>query len=437
MAWKKILVSGSQAELNTLVVDNSITANSFAGDGASITGVLHNSNEIASDISGSFTALSASIATRFDGLTSDYTELTNIPNGIISSSTQLLNQEVDLGSASISASYFVGDGSQLSNITVSQAATIASSFTNQTSVNVTHNFDSKNINVVVYDSNDSQIIPASVTLTSVNAVNVTFSSTTSGRIVVAKGGHIVSGSIPVDNVIGFNDAVVSTLPSGTVSGSVTSPSQGTLRVNGNDIDLGLQVGDTVTFGAVNSDGNITVAQGGQIRLYNTAKNSWASISFNESANAIEIQRAISPTLNNYSDLGTSDKKFRSLYVGDANISGNATITGDLIVLGNTTNVQTSNLLVEDKFILLNSGSANPDDGGFVIDEGSGAGHAFIYNSSAGRFGYTGSLASNATGATPDAFASVVVDIDAGHADIAEYQKNGNIKTDNGSIYIYS
>jgi hypothetical protein len=116
---------------------------------------------------------------------------------------------------------------------------------------------------------------------------------------------------------------------------------------------------------------------------------------------------------------------------------NLILTGDLTVQGTTTSIQTANLLVQDKFILLNSGSANPDEGGIVIDEGNGAGHAFVYDSNATRFAFTGSLSSDATSVTPDAFAAAVVDIDAGHVDKPEYQKNGNIKTDNGTIYIFA
>jgi hypothetical protein len=116
---------------------------------------------------------------------------------------------------------------------------------------------------------------------------------------------------------------------------------------------------------------------------------------------------------------------------------NLILTGDLTVQGTTTSIQTANLLVQDKFILLNSGSANPDEGGIVIDEGNGAGHAFVYDSNSTRFAFTGSLSSDATSVTPDAFAAAVVDIDAGHVDKPEYQKNGNIKTDNGTIYIFA
>lgn len=123
---------------------------------------------------------------------------------------------------------------------------------------------------------------------------------------------------------------------------------------------------------------------------------------------------------------------------DVDISNDLTVGGNLYVQGTTTEVNTANLLVEDKFILLNSGSANPDEGGIVIDEGAGLGHAFVYDSQGGRFGYTGSLDSSATDATPDAFSAAVVDEAAGHTDKAEYQKNGNIRiTSAGEVYIYA
>lgn len=387
MAWKKIIVSGSQAELNTLTVDNTLTANAFSGDGASITGVVHNSGEIASDISGSFTALSSSIATRFDGLTSDYTELTNIPNGIVSSSNQVVssleNQEVDLGTAAITASFFVGDGSKLQNLTVDQSSTVIDTFTSVTTRTVTHNFGSKNVLATVYNSNDELILPASVITTDDNNITITFDSATSGRIIVGKGGHIVSGSIPFSNLL----------------------NRPTLVSSSAQVDIDLVDGFTAHSSSV------------------------ASRFDNLTSDYTELTNIPNGIVSSSAQIGLSS--------ADSPQFTDLILTGDLTVQGTTTSVQSTNLLVEDKFILLNSGSANPDVGGIVIDEGSGAGHAFIYNNTAGRFGYTGSLASDATTATPDAFGAAVVDIDAGHIDISEYQKNGNIKVDSGTIYIYA
>ena len=61
------------------------------------------------------------------------------------------------------------------------------------------------------------------------------------------------------------------LPSGTISGSITSPSQGTISVNGNNIDLGLQAGDSPTFNDVTISGNLTV-EGSRTELQVTQLN---------------------------------------------------------------------------------------------------------------------------------------------------------------------
>ena len=118
---------------------------------------------------------------------------------------------------------------------------------------------------------------------------------------------------------------------------------------------------------------------------------------------------------------------------DVTIAGNLTVNGDLSYLNVT------NLYVEDKFILLNSGSVGASDGGLVISQGTNAGKAYLYDSAQNRWGFTGSLAGDATSAAPDAFAASVIDLNVAEStDKAEYQKNGNIKIDtNGDIYIFS
>ena len=106
----------------------------------------------------------------------------------------------DISATSISGSFsgsFIGDGSGLTNLPnadVSQVATVTSSFDTQSSISVSHNFNSKNVIVSVYGTDDSQIIPQSVTLTDNNTTTIGLSSAQSGYVVVAKGGHIVSGS---------------------------------------------------------------------------------------------------------------------------------------------------------------------------------------------------------------------------------------------------
>lgn len=124
-----------------------------------------------------------------------------------------------------------------------------------------------------------------------------------------------------------------------------------------------------------------------------------------------------------------------------NVTGDAVVSGDLTVNGTTTTINTANLLVEDKFILLNSGSSNPDEGGLIIDEGGGTGHALIYEADAGvqRWGFNQSVSSTVSTANTTAYAAAVLDLtNANHTDIAEYQKTGNIKVDSsGDIFIYA
>lgn len=434
MAWKKIIVSGSQAELSNIVVDNSVTASAYSGDGSALTfagtNIVSGSEQVVANLvnqdvnlgTGNISASNLQLSgdANIDGNITLGGTITlgdaNTDNIIISgelSSSIIPDADgtYDLGSttkrwANVYGDTLYGDGSNISNITVDQAATVSSTFVNQTTVAVNHNFGSKNVNVAVYDDNDTLILPASVTLTNNNTVTVVFDSSTSGHVVVAKGGHIVSGSILADNIDGFDAKVktkldvenvisssaqiISALPTGTVSGSAQITALGFISES------------------FSTDGTGIVSS---------------------SAFTSPTQGTVRATINGVqTDIDTG------LQTGDSPEFTNLTITGDLTVQGTTTSIETANLLVEDKFILVSSGSAN-GDGGLVVD---GEGVSFGYDSSEGRWSFDSAGATaNQTTISTDAFAVGVVDIDAGHTDIAAYQKNGNIKTDSGDIYIYS
>tara|TARA_R110001632_G_scaffold169833_2_gene288894 strand:+ start:291 stop:2195 length:1905 start_codon:yes stop_codon:yes gene_type:complete len=71
-----------------------------------------------------------------------------------------------------------------------------------------------------------------------------------------------------------------------------------------------------------------------------------------------------------------------------NGSGDVTIAGTLTVLGNTTTLTTQDLIVEDRFIYLGSGSAASDDIGIVFSSASAAdnaGRMIYYDASENRF----------------------------------------------------
>ena len=116
------------------------------------------------------------------------------------------------------------------------------------------------------------------------------------------------------------------------------------------------------------------------------------------------------------------------------IGDNLTIAGNLTVQGDTVQQQVANLNVEDRFILLNSGSAS-GDGGIVVqtESADGDGVAFAYDDSESRWSFQQGtkLNASASAVAPDAYASAVVT-----SDDSNYQKNGNIRVQSGEIYIY-
>ena len=77
-------------------------------------------------------------------------------------------------------------------------------------------------------------------------------------------------------------------------------------------------------------------------------------------------------------------------IGDnITVNGNATITGDLDVNGTLTTIDTTNLRVADRFVQVASGSTSGDGGLVVTTAANGSGSAFFFDDSATRWGLTG------------------------------------------------
>ena len=295
--WKKIIVSGSSisqlANDANLIYSNSADvaltgsySGSFTGDGSGLTGVvaagtISSSAQIADDISGSLganatlirsldaatisgssTALSASLATDIKALEDFSSSLDAgfVTEAELVAATASLSASLATDIAALDAfsssldstiiSYtgsFSGDGSALTNITVDQNATVTASFSSATTASITHNFDSDNILVSAYDADGYQFIPGQVFLKTNDIVELHFEAATTGKAVVARGGHIVSGSIPFDNII-----AKPTLLSGSaqiaanISGSSTSLSS---SLAGRITTAEAELGNTLISGA--------------------------------------------------------------------------------------------------------------------------------------------------------------------------------------------
>jgi hypothetical protein len=123
------------------------------------------------------------------------------------------------------------------------------------------------------------------------------------------------------------------------------------------------------------------------------------------------------------------------------ITGNEVISGNLTVLGTASFQNTTNLEVADRFILLASGSNTAGDGGILVQQGTqNVGELFGFDSGATRWAFTSSFSGNSSAFTPDAFVAAAI-IGAGTTPTsapARYQVGGNIfiGTDE-AIWIYS
>ncbi len=130
--------------------------------------------------------------------------------------------------------------------------------------------------------------------------------------------------------------------------------------------------------------------------------------------------------------------------GGASVGGDLTVSGDLFVNGTTTNINTTNLDVEDAFILLNSGSATTGDSGIIFGGTEGAAQSgsllfwdASYNSNDGRLAIKERVASSATGnQTPDYHIAGVYEGSEANAATAQADHPGNIRIEGDEIFIY-
>ena len=124
-------------------------------------------------------------------------------------------------SGSIFSGSFVGDGSGLTGIQVDEVATVSDTFTNVTTYTVNHNFDSKDVIVSVYEGDDV-IYPDSITTTDLDNVTITFASQRTGRVVVGKAGHIVSGATEFADITNAPTLISSSVQAAAIGFAVTA-----------------------------------------------------------------------------------------------------------------------------------------------------------------------------------------------------------------------
>ena len=126
------------------------------------------------------------------------------------------------------------------------------------------------------------------------------------------------------------------------------------------------------------------------------------------------------------------------------VTGNEVITGNLTVQGTASFQQTTNLEVADRFVLFASGSNTTGDGGIVVQQGTqNVGELYGYDSGTTRWAFTSSFSANQSSFTPAAFITTTEFAAANPSSDPIYGGSSNgfgnihVNSSTGDIFIYS
>ena len=449
--WKKVIVSGSNAELNQLIITSSIAQQVITTNPATTT------------LTGSF---NGAFVRNGSGLTNVNATSLNVDtiSQIGQASDQLFVSQSD-GIKRITYQNFLTDlvDANDSNLEVDGNTDGIKLKANISVTQVTASV----ISASTYIGLPSFQTPASLTQ---GAGIDTFSFNGSTATTV----RIKTGSAFADNVIlkwdtGGNQFESSSLTdvNGVISGGssiqltgsnsiLTGSFTGSFKGDGSGLT---GVGVTVTDNAI---GNILFATGTNSVLSGSAK-----LSYDQGNEVLSVTKEIkfsasaagsTAVLSGFGNIATASI-FTVANVANVVQIGNTTsttfigndliINGDLIANGSSSFINTQNLLVSDRFITLASSSTSNTDGGIIIQNsinpaGTGSGYAFYLETAtnAPRWSVTSSLNLNATSGTPDEYmvtAKIASGNPSGNPTWGGTDGAGNIyvNTADQSIWIYS
>jgi hypothetical protein len=254
---------------------------------------------------------------------------------------------------------------------------------------------------------------------------------------------VISGSIFSGSFVGDGSQLTGVASTLTVSGETG----GTTTVNLSSQTFSIAAGEGIDT-AITAQ---TVTISGEDATYtNKGIASFNQNQFSVSSGAVSLANSGSGAVlvingtSNEVDVSRTNGTVTVGLPNDVTITNNLFVGGDLAVNGNLTYINTTDLLIEDKYILLGSGSTFPNDAGIIFGGSSNTvnnGSALIwdasYNTNDGRLGVVNDLAWNATAnQTPDYYIGGVFIGTEANAAVAEADHQGNIRIDGTDIYIY-
>ena len=396
--WKKLLVSGSAVSqlnndagyLTSVTAQTAFVTASFNG-----THLIANSSEgqlnFASS-SGQGLNISANAGT--DTLTFG---LSAIPNtSLANDGITIAGQDISLG-GSITADTIAG---QISNDTITNAQ-LANEFVSFGGISL--NLGQTDA-TPAFDLSDATAYPGDSSL-------VTLGTVTSGDVSAILPSGTVSGSAQIQDASATQKGIVEL----ATTAETTTGTDATRAVTPDGLKDGYQGSTNVTT------------------LGTIGTGVWNGTAINQTY------------LVGQSGTNTGDQDLSGLLLNTTDtLTGDLTVTGNLTIQGSQVSANVTNLDIEDRYILLNSGSSTIGDSGIVFGAAngvaqSGAGLVWdaSYNSNDGRLSIVNTLASSATGnVTPSYHLAGVFEGTAVNAATAQADHVGNIRVESDEIYIY-
>ena len=383
-------IDGVQTNLDTASGSLATRLATIEGDNATDTELNASSSALTTAYTAADTTLSASLAT---SIAANAANLSNLTSGELNSGSFNVSLHPDSGSIAFTEGLEIGD---------------------------------------VYDQGNGTTdirVPAGASWLELNYADSDFIylDGTNAGIQIDNGGGAIEWTYYGDS--GLLDAPGEIrIPAANVfSGSVSGPTVTATTINGTTIN-----GTTIN-GTINADNGVVSSSAQTIaNLPSGTVSSSAQTVANLGGTSI-----VSSSAQTVANLNNQDVDFGSgdITATEGTFTGDVRIEGALTTTGTVTNINTTDLNVEDKFILLNSGSS-AGNGGLIVQNSAtvGQGTSLFFDDTADRWGldFAGADATADT-ATADAYVAAVVETDD-----ANYQKNGNIRIDTGTgeAFIY-
>jgi hypothetical protein len=483
--WKKVIVSGSTANLANVQVDGltsgqvvigggtagNLTTTAINGTGTIVAttaaGLVHSGS-----FSGSFQGDGSNLSGVFATAIFPTTERTDITSGnkffisqstgqefitygnlltdlagtnLVTESNDSLTLAQQISVTGVSASFLgnlTGTATTASFVTTAQTASYV--VTAQTASYVVTAQTASYVNGNIFTSTNpatsaSYALSSSLSSTATNVTVtdttssgthfLTFTSGSSGREVLR-----VDSNGPTVNP--SQNSISATSFTGSLQGTATSASYASQAVSASFATLA-QTANTASF--------VTTAQTASYvnGTIFTSANPATSASYALSSSFASTSPAGNLTGNTLAG-GVTNSSLTSLGTISSLTATNAIITNNLTVQGTASFQNTTNLEVADRFVLFASGSTGVTDGGIVVQQGTqNVGELYGYDSGANRWAFTSSFTANQSSFTPAAYITTTEFAAANPSAAPTYGSSsfgfGNIHVNSltGDIFIYA